>query len=58
MATKVVHNTPPSLPMNSKAGQAHQIIEQLVLSNYEYIPLTGLLYNDTKINVSASYLFQ
>lgn len=58
MATKVVHNTSPSLAMNSKAEQAHQIIEQLVLSNYEYIPLTGLLYNDTKINVSASYLFQ
>lgn len=43
MATKVVHNTPPSLPMNNKVGQAHQIIEQLVLSNYEYIPLTGVL---------------
>ena len=58
MATKVVHNTSPSLAMNNKAGQAHQMIEQLDPTNYEYIPLTGLLYNDTKINVSASYLFQ
>ena len=48
MATKVVHNTSPSLAMNNKAGQAYQIIEQLDLNNYEYISFTGLLYDDPK----------